>query len=263
MKCENCGNNIEPGKDICPVCGKEQHNYDRPEYYGRNRRGKGSDLRVVIITMLIAVPCLVMLLIFAFRLGNKSNSDKANAATITDASEKQVTSEQKEETSQKEQDIPADIFSSAGNAVKSGEADMENETGKSQRDNGYFESKMSEESQIREAKKLDIRTAKRAKTAIESVLDQGAPGQILYIKEIATDEPAIVNDKMMDADTTGTWELVKNIMGEYEFEVHYTNSGATVYSFQIVDDSVIFYTGTDDEPAKWRIYPDTDDEYME
>ena len=52
-------------------------------------------------------------------------------------------------------------------------------------------------------------------------------------------------------------------MGEYEFEVHYTDSGATAYSFQIVDDSVIFYTGTDVEPAKWKIYPDTDDGYME
>ena len=64
-KCENCGNNIEPGKDICPVCGKEQHNYDRPDYFGRNKRGRGSDLRVVIITLLVAVPCMVVLLIFA------------------------------------------------------------------------------------------------------------------------------------------------------------------------------------------------------
>lgn len=263
MKCENCGNNIEPGKDICPVCGKEQHNYDRPDYFGRYKRGRGSDLRVVIITLLVAVPYMVVLLIFAFRLGNNSNQDKVTAATVTDASEEQRASDQKEVTSLEEQGVPADVFSSAGNAAKSNEVDIVTETGNSQRDNGYFESKMSEKSQIREAKKLDIRTAKRAKMAIESILDQGAPEQILYLKELATDEPVVVNDKIMEADTTGTWKLVKDIMGEYEFEVHYTDSGATAYSFQIVDDSVIFYTGTDVEPAKWKIYPDTDDGYME
>ena len=119
MKCENCGNNIEPGKDICPVCGKEQHNYDRPDYFGRNKRGRGSDLRVVIITLLVAVPCMVVLLIFAFRLGNNSNQDKVTAATVTDASEEQGASDQKEVTSLEEQGVPADVFSSAGNAAKS------------------------------------------------------------------------------------------------------------------------------------------------
>ena len=162
----------------------------------------------------------------------------------------------------KEQDVSFSAGDSSEDSqnIGSSVADLQEDIIEKQ---AVYESKRTEEHSRKESINQDLSTANNIKFAVEMLLYEGYPDQVEYLRNLVSDKPLILSYDLADSDVTGAWNSIFDMMRDYDLTVRYTELGASVFSIGIKDDIVIVYAGTEDEPDKWQLVPDTDKVYIE
>ena len=289
MKCNRCGHVIDPKFKECPYCSepvtwKESHeemksrrreakgrekevyidadiaefrkNEDLPAHFGRGTRNR--DLIYHDYIPIIAVVGLILIVFLSAGIISSGRNDKVKRDTVIYASETNAISTMTDAAMNDEIDKNKSNDEDKTESV-SDVRDQNNEM-LTEASTMTDASKNDDEVTV-DPRNIDLYQGKVLESIILDILENGEQSYIDYLNE-NRNKVVTVSEDMLSDDPSGAYDCIWRGLGSVALVPEYKDNGATSYSFMIDDNGTVHvYIATEDNPASYELYPETDPVY--
>lgn len=297
MKCRKCGSILDPKYKKCPRCSEPisrkdrvtelktrkkaskgrrknifideniaayRQNEDIPAYYGRGSRNQDSNISDYI--PIIAVVVSMLLIILSAGIISQGRKQPENTpvlyASKTDASASADDSDI---------DIKESLAATPSTAQRSSETEAPGEGTKIDESKIVEASTSNKDSEEKSSndnneiaitpQQLDLYQGGILQSVITDILENGEQSYIDYLNK-NKNKVTVISEDMLNDDPSGAYDCIWRGLGSVALVPEYKDNGAVSYSFSIDDEGELhIYIATEEDPAAYELYPDTDDEY--